>query len=327
MPNIVFRPPAPSTGVDNALNTIAIFLGSTIAKFDSDSIQYAGPTVNTLFQGSNFTYRQIISDTLTLPVTGRLDSLTVKLNGDLFLTIRDWTVAAKPLFQTLADGPAEFTAKLYSGNDRITVTNFADTIKGYAGNDTVFGGGGLDQLMGDSGADHLFGGLGKDSLAGGIGNDLLSGGFAPDVINGGIGNDRVYGGSGDDFLDGGAGRDLVSGGLGADTIIATIGVDRFVYDTRLGPTEVDFINGYTPAEDVILLDNDIFRALGAPGDLRNAQFHLGLSGVGAQVRILYDSATGLVFYDPTGGGGGDRVQVIQLQPGLAITADEFVIIG
>jgi Ca2+-binding RTX toxin-like protein len=319
MPNIVFRPPAPNTGVDNALNTVLIFLGSTFAKFDSDSIQYAGPTVNTLFQGSNFSYRQVISDTLTLPVTGRLHSLTVKLNGNLFLTIRDWNVAAKPLFQTLADGPV--------GNDRITATIFGDTIKGYAGNDIVFGGGGQDQLLGDSGADRLFGGAGKDSLAGGIENDLLSGGFAQDVFNGGGGNDRVYGGAGDDFLDGGAGRDLVSGGLGEDTIIATTGVDRFVFDTRLGPTEVDFINGYTPAEDVILLDNDIFRALGAPGDLRNAQFHLGLSGVGAQVRILYDSATGLVFYDPTGGGGGDRVQVMQLQPGLAITADEFVIIG
>jgi Ca2+-binding RTX toxin-like protein len=124
------------------------------------------------------------------------------------------------------------------------VTDDADTIFGFGGNDWIFGQGGDDILQGGDGADILNGGDGVDTanygdspmgvivnLATGNGsggtaegdtlvnienitgswfNDFLAGNYKANVLSGGWGNDSLNGGAGADILNGGAGFDTAS---------------------------------------------------------------------------------------------------------------------
>ncbi|PHK13988.1 calcium-binding protein [Nostoc linckia] len=64
----------------------------------------------------------------------------------------------------------------YTGIEKfdITGTQYADILRGGAGNDSLKGGAGNDTLNGDAG---------NDSLKGGTGNDILNGGSGYDVVN------------------------------------------------------------------------------------------------------------------------------------------------
>lgn len=122
------------------------------------------------------------------------------------------------------------------------VTNDADTIFGFGGDDWISGLGGDDILQGGEGADHLNGGDGQDTasygdspvgvlvnlatgeghygtaegdsfwsienLSGSWFNDNLTGNYHDNVLSGGWGNDFLTGGGGADVLDGGFGIDL-----------------------------------------------------------------------------------------------------------------------
>lgn len=107
-----------------------------------------------------------------------------------------------------------------SGNDTITGTKAAETIRGLDGDDTISGNGGKDRLYGDDGSDTLSGGDDHDWLYGGSGNDRLSGD---------AGNDSLFGDDGNDSLSGGAGDDALTGGLGADTLSGGSGFDQFEF--------------------------------------------------------------------------------------------------
>ena len=43
-------------------------------------------------------------------------------------------------------------------------------------------------------------------------------------------------------------------------------------------------------------------------------------------RIVYDSATGALFYDAAGTAGGAAMQFATLSPGLALTAADFMVV-
>lgn len=115
-----------------------------------------------------------------------------------------------------------------SGNDRITLSDFADVIASQNGNDIVRAGAGNDDIAGNSGADTLFGGTGDDSLSGGFGYDSLSGGEGRDVIHGDAGSDRIRGDQGSDTLYGDAGRDRLIGGYGYDKLYGGAGADKLI---------------------------------------------------------------------------------------------------
>jgi Ca2+-binding RTX toxin-like protein len=129
-----------------------------------------------------------------------------------------------------------------------------------------------------------------------------------DTISGGSGDDRIYGGSGADVPNGGAGR------------------DSFVFDTKLGKGEVDTIQGFNPWQDKILLDNAIFKNLPGRGTLDWNTFQWGDKALGADVRILYDFASGALLYDADGNGSGVAVKFAKIDPWLWLTHDSFRII-
>ena len=152
------------------------------------------------------------------------------------------------------------------------VTNAADSIYGFGGNDTIFAAGGDDSLIGGSGADTLNGGDGNDtafywdstasvlvSLGSGgavgtglggtaqgdrlVGIENLSGSGFGDILVGGDGdnelaglggNDSLKGGGGDDTLFGHTGDDMLTGGAGADHLDGGLGIDTVYYTGSLG---------------------------------------------------------------------------------------------
>jgi len=69
----------------------------------------------------------------------------------------------------------------------------------------------------------------------------------------------------------------------------------------------------------------VFSALPG-GSLDPNAFVIAASAQDASDRIIYNSATGATFYDSDGNGAGAAVQFATLSPGLALTAQDFLVV-
>ena len=213
---------------------------------------------------------------------------------------------------TVTPQPTQFTLYGTAGSDTIVLgvgvnAHLAST------NNTVFGLGGHDRITGALGEDRLYGGRGNDRLKGGPGDDWLFGQ---------AGNDLLSGGPGRDWLSGGAGRDKLSGGTGPD---------GFVFDAKLSARfNVDVIFGFNPKEDLIYLDNAVFKKAGRgsfaePLQIKKAAFWIGDEAHDASDRILYDKSTGVLSYDPDGTGSAGEVAFAQLAKNLKLSYHDIFV--
>ena len=230
-----------------------------------------------------------------------------------------------------------------NGLDNLIIGNAGgNIIDGKAGSDEMRGGAGDDLYHVDNAGDVIveLNGGGNDTaratvsytighgvnhleLAGtalnGTGNNAgnhITGNAQGNLLKGLEGNDRLTGGNGDDKLVGGLGNDRLQGDAGADT---------FYFTTTLNPaTNVDDILDYSVADDTIKLDVDVFDAIGL-GTLSATAFHTGATPTTAAHRIIYDSATGNLYYDEDGNGSAhDQILFATLDTGLALTNADFV---
>ena len=64
--------------------------------------------------------------------------------------------------------------------------------------------------------------------------------------------------------------------------------------------------------DSFQLENAIFTKLGAAGALNGNFFHLGAAAADANDFIVYNQATGALFYDINGSGAGGAIQIATL---------------
>ncbi|MFN7307445.1 MAG: calcium-binding protein, partial [Acetobacteraceae bacterium] len=175
------------------------------------------------------------------------------------------------------------------------------------------------QIVRDNGAWILNGGEGSNELNGGVGDDTLDGGASDDILRGGFGNDSISGGVGNDTISGNAGSDTVNGGAGNDS---------FIFNSPLGSNNDDLILSYNAFEDTILLDQSVFGAIGAAGSpLAAGSFTVNSVATSTDHRIVFDNATGALFYDADGSGAGSAVHFATLT-GISgsITYAEFLII-
>ena len=246
-----------------------------------------------------------------------------------------------------------------SSNDTLTGDGLANRIDGGAGDDTIDGGAGNDILIG--GANSAAGdtisyassaagvtvslaiqdgvtaqntlGAGTDTLSGfenltgSAFNDTLTGSSLANVIMGGAGNDIINGGAGNDNLQGGAGTDTLKGGAGNDTLTGGTDADEFVFDTALNAlTNVDDITDFEVGIDQIGLENSIFTKLAATGTLSADFFHVGAGAADLNDFIIYDDATGALYYDSNGSAAGQQVQFAHLDPGLTLTHTDFFVV-
>lgn len=141
-------------------------------------------------------------------------------------------------------------------------------------------------------ADYGYGNGLDNEIRAGDRSALLTGGAGADTLVGGIGFDTLRGSAGDDVLTGGAAR------------------DQFAFNVPLARAGIDTLTDFTPATpagsgDRIVLDRDIFPNLGV---LREEVFRRGTAAQDDSDRIIYDPATGALFFDVDGTGAQAQVQ-------------------
>lgn len=240
----------------------------------------------------------------------------------------------------------------------LTMTGNAGLNKmtGTAFNDIIDGGGGIDRLAGGKGDDTYYVDDIKDRLVerSGEGTDTVyastsfvmskgveimfltgtgdlsgTGSLDGNTIEGNSGSNLLDGGKGNDTLRGFGGSDVLMGGLGDDSLEGGSAADVFRF--KLTPRAVDgfdTIVDFSSAEgDSIELAKGAFRGLGKVlGPITADQFWSG-AGVDtvhdASDRILYNTTTGNLWYDPDGLGAFVPILIAQLgvgsHPALSFT--------
>ncbi|MDP9911823.1 VCBS repeat-containing protein [Variovorax boronicumulans] len=242
----------------------------------------------------------------------------------------------------------------YQNIEGVIGTGLADTLTGSASNDIIRGGAGNDTLDGAGGTGDLLdfsdGTAGLtftltqsssttsfNASAAGLGTDgyknfegVIGTAFG-DTITGSASNDQLRGGGGNDVINGLAGDDRIVGGTGADLLTGGADNDTFVFDSA--PNAVDSVtdfnaSGSAASGDLIELSRGTFTALTtASGSTLSAAEFASLNGggagdtVGAGVHVIYDSATGNLYYDADGLGAANRTLVATLT--LSNPADTF----
>jgi Ca2+-binding RTX toxin-like protein len=151
-----------------------------------------------------------------------------------------------------------------------------------------------------------------NNIWGNGGVNVLHGAGGADSINGFGGDDQLFGDSGNDHLFGGAGSDTLTGGDGSDL---------FFFDTAIA--SVDTITDFVTGVDTMMLSRSQFSGLGT-GVLPDQAFTAGTQATDPAQRIIYDSATGFVFYDADGSGAGAAVHFATVTPGITLHASDFV---
>ena len=224
----------------------------------------------------------------------------------------------------------------------------ADILRGFAGDDLLDGRAGADKMVGSSGNDTFFvdnagdrivelAGQGTGDrlftavnyvLAAGVGVEacFANAGATGLTITGNELANRITGNTGNDRLNGGIENDLLAGGLGADRLTGGADRDSFLFNTALGPANIDRITDFTPADDTIQLDLTIFSAAGGLGALAAGAFRTGPAAADASYRIIYNATTGALFYDANGNSSGSQIQFGLLAIGLTLSSADFVIV-
>jgi serralysin len=144
---------------------------------------------------------------------------------------------------------------------------------------------------------------------------------------GGSGNDVIKGNSIANKLRGGAGNDVLSGLSGNDVLAGGAGADSFVFASAPNAsTNMDRIVDFNVADDTIRLDDAVFTAFATKGVMTSTAFCLGGAAHDSSDRVIYDSSTGTLFYDPDGIGTAGAIKFAQLSSGLRLSADDFLIV-
>ena len=213
------------------------------------------------------------------------------------------------------------------------------------------------QIFGNAGANILVSGGGQDALYGNNGDDiyLIEGDdFLVEAANGGF--DQAYSstnitltaGAAIEILGaanaastaalnltgnalgqqifGNAGANVLNGGGGIDALYGLGGSDAFLFSLAPGGGNFTFLADFSAADDTILLDHNAFTGLAAGGGLDPNVFVTGTAAQDINDRIIYDSASGALYYDADGNGTGAAIQFATLTAHPAITASDFQVI-
>jgi VCBS repeat-containing protein len=149
-----------------------------------------------------------------------------------------------------------------------------------------------------------------------------------DVLKGRGGHDWLSGGGGNDTIHGGSGRDVLIGGKGHDVLRGGTGDDFFVFADRPLARHADTIGDFRHDHDTLVLEAADFRGLGW-GGLKAKAFHAADGATkahDASDRIVYDSASGQLYYDADGRGGHAAVHFATLEHAPKLDAGDFLIV-
>lgn len=238
-----------------------------------------------------------------------------------------------------------------SGNDKIDSGDDDDAIFGDAGNDAIFAGAGDDEIDGGAGKDNIKAGDGDDVIDGGSGADVMAGGGGNDtyfvddakdkiVEQAGQGDDTVVsafsisldklkgieniilsedaqprdidatGNAGSNEITGNSGDNVINGKAGADILAGGAGNDTFVFD-NLALGGADTITDFSAADDLLVFQDSVFKSLVGDADLSD-NLAIGTAAATSTDFLIFDDATGDLYYDADGSGASTAVLIATL---------------
>lgn len=222
----------------------------------------------------------------------------------------------------------------------LTGNTLANIIVGNNGANSLNGGGGIDQLTGYLGNDLYyvdnFADVVIEAANNGTGDRVLtsvnyvladnqqielfsttnnSGVSAINLVGNNLAN-TVLGNNGVNVMGGGLGNDVLTGGLGAD---------QFRFSTTItGGSNIDTIADFVHLTDDIQLAQSIFTGIGATLDA--TELRQGTTATTTSQRIVYDSATGNLFFDSDGSGATAQVQFAKVTAGIVLDVNDFIMV-
>ena len=285
----------------------------------------AGAGYDTIFASANYDLRGVVgavaapavevlaaanqSSTVGLTLTGNGFSQTIiGASGDDILNGDNDTLTAGVLTGT----PTGDRLVGLGGNDTYRVYSQADVVIEAVG-------GGTQDVVFTSGNYQLYDGQEIETLSaanqGATTNGLvLRGNERANVL---IGND---------------GNNVLDGRLGNDLLIGRGGNDDYQFTTALGSNNVDTISGFN-AGDRIVLDTTIFVGINGANNFQGdgavgiTEFRtIGSGAQDADDFILYDQATGQIFFDADANGIGQAVLFAQVDPGYNLGYTDFAFV-
>jgi Ca2+-binding RTX toxin-like protein len=258
--------------------------------------------------------------------------------------------------QIVGNGAANNLVGL-AGNDTLDGAGGNDSLDGGNGHDTYFvdsaGDGITETSSANSGTDtvrstitytlglnleklvllgtDLINGTGNganNTITGNNVRNTLSGGNGNDTLNGALGNDSLIGGNGNDSLIGGGGNDTLRPGTGLDTLSGGTGNDNFMFAEN--PGENNIILDFASGADKIRLDDVFHVNIGPLGAFAadDGRFHqLADVGTGKEAddRVIYESSTGILWYDSDGSGGSPHMFIATLDGIPTLLASDIVV--
>jgi Ca2+-binding RTX toxin-like protein len=238
------------------------------------------------------------------------------------------------------------TLNIYSISALTNIENLSYT---GTGNTALTGNASVNILTGRTGNDTLNGDLGNDTMIGGAGNDTYYVDSLSDVVTEasnagndtiittlntysisaltnienlsytGIANAALTGNASVNILTGSSGNDTLKGGLGNDILTGGTGSDYFVFKTTPHNTRnLDTITDFVHGTDKIEFSKAVFSKITTVAGTGNSnvlaanEFVSNSSathGTTATSHVIYNTTSGVVYYDTDGNGPGAAVKV------------------
>lgn len=266
-----------------------------------------------------------------------------------------WTINGLVGADTLTGNASADTLLGGAGADVLDGAGGADMLAGGTGDDTYYADNVGDQIVENAGegtdtvfaaADFTlspniekltqigngnFAATGNDlanTMNGNAGNNVLRGGLGGDLLVGNDGNDSLFGEAASDSLQGGNGNDTLVGGAGPDQLTGGLGQDTFLFDTLTISSDFDTIKDFSLSDDVLAIASSAFVAFaGLAGSALPANaFKSGTQATTVDQHLIYNPATGNLYYDPDGNGGGAMTQIAFFNTKPLLSAGNFAII-
>lgn len=283
---------------------------------------------------------------------------SIKFGTGTFRGFESLSVTGTTGVDTLSGGNGGNVIDGRGGADTLRGGTGDDILRGGDGNDTLYGLGGADELYGGAGNDRYYidtadyrtiiyenAAEGTDTLFASVDAGLwenievlrLTGdadiaGTGTDTNNTIIGNagaNRLQGLGGRDTLSGGAGTDVLSGGARADRLTGGQDADQFWFDGLESPAQFDTVTDFEAGVDQLVFFKSAFSAfanLPFASALPASAFTIGTAATTASHRIVYDAASGALFYDEDGTGATAQVQIAMLNGAPALSASDVLIL-
>ena len=275
------------------------------------------------------------NDTYIFDSAGDIATEASGQGSDIVFTAVSYTLASNSDVESLATIDFEATTALNLNGNALANTLIGNDgnnqLDGKSGADVMVGRDGDDKYLVDNAADKTF----EDASQG---YDVVFTGVSVALTNdqeieglSSIDWNATYalnltGNSLNNYLIGNAGTNALDGKGGNDTLQGREGADSYAFTTVLGATNVDVILGFSAADDTIVLENNgVFTGLSA-GALPASAFVVGTAAQDLNDRIVYNQATGQLFFDADGSGAGAQVQFARLDGAPVISAGDFTVI-